>query len=359
MATITGYNGTPVSGVPLEYLVYTPNAIGGPETVPSGTGSSAYSAAQPEAATLVLSNQQKKGFLAAVLTVTGSDSHPLAISMGELDGGFGNNPALLTLDGTIGYPTLVFPQDRDSSRTVPNIYDIGVTVVDPASLDIPAATTFPPYGSTTVPFTGTAGQPPYQSVVVRTNRGETVRDLWVSQLATLPQVKANVSFAAGSGTSSKTETGPTLAEVLHFLNIEPQRDTAVWATGAPFAPPTVTAPGGGNSTYSTAVTPAEAGPGHRPLLISLAETAVGGGTPDTSTPRLIPDGDVAGARYNSNFATLTILNTGTNPELLPDYCPGPGASRSVTGSGNLGQTASGVPALDDSTEPARPGRDRP
>jgi hypothetical protein len=312
-ATVTGFNGQPVTGVPLEYLLYSiPNptdptvpATGttGTESVvgPTPAGPVSYSTgAKPDAATLVLPNQAKNGFLAAVLTVTGIDRNPLAVAVGELDANFGNHPGLLVGIGS-GRPSLVFPQDRDSSRTVPGVYDVRVTVVDPATLDVPPVEVAP-----TV-----VGNPPpaNTSVVVRKNRGETVEDLWLSQLQALPQVTLTVG--------TKTDTGPTLGSVLDKLDFHPRRDTAVWATGSPFAPPP-TGAGSGNYTYSTAVTPAEAGPGARPVLIAVNETPVG--SSGASTPRLVPVGDVKGGRLNSNFVTLTILDTGTDAMPEPRGC---------------------------------------
>jgi hypothetical protein len=246
------------------------------------------------------------------------------VAVGELDANFGNNPALLTGVGS-GSPTLVFPLDRDDSRTVPGVYDINVTTVDPSVLDVPASATstgLTPYQS--------PPSLPYTSIVVRKNRGERVGDLWVAQLAALPQVTMNVTY---NGSSHHTETGPTIADVLHKLGFAPRRDTAVWAVGTPFGSNDLapTAPGGGNSTYSTAVTPAEAGPGHRPLLISLTETPPPSSPPAT-TPRLIPAGDGEGARYNSNFATLTILDTAGEPAPGRTLCAGPPVLPSVNSS---------------------------
>lgn len=325
-----------VSGVPLEDLLYSPG-----ET-PAGATTSP-TAPEPGAATLVTPNQAKLPFLAAVLTVTGSDGSPLAVAMGELDAQFGNHPALLTGVGR-GNPTLVFPQDRDSSRTVPDVYDINVTAVDPTVLDVP-----PEAWNTT-----TSTVQPNTAIVVRKNRGETVEDLWVSQLAALPQVTLQATY---NTTTMKVETGPTLGDVLEKLSFHTRRDTAVWATGIPFAPPPVTVPPAtGNSTFSTAVTPAEAGPGNRPLLISLNETPVGKGGP--SAPRLIPDGDLEGARYNSNFVTLTILDTATKPAPARFGCLGedavPGSSAPAPHDAKI--TGNSPARLDSgtSTEPSRP-----
>jgi hypothetical protein len=285
--TMTTARGT-FTGVPLEYLVFTSTES------PVGTpASSTLSAAAPGAATLALPNQTKNPLLAAVLTATGTDGKPLAVALGEVDQGFGNHPALLTGIGS-GFPTLVFPGDLDDSRTVKDVYDVNVTVVDPATLDTPPQAGDPAAAGT--------------SIVVRKNRGgATMQTLWKSQLDALPQVTLDVTFQAG-GTTHDTEVGPSLRSVVNSLPFEPRRDTAVWATGS------ASSPGPGNASYSGAVTLAEDGTGGRPLLLATIEHTPGNpNATTTNTPRLVPDGDVKGGRYVSDAVTLTILDTGGEP----------------------------------------------
>ena len=57
----------------------------------------------------------------------------------------------------------------------------------------------------------------------------------------------------------------------------------------------------GSDGYVATVTPAEAWPGGRPLLISLSED----GTP-LSAPRLVTDGDIKGGRYVSGVYDLVV-----------------------------------------------------
>jgi hypothetical protein len=108
-----------------------------------------------------------------------------------------------------------------------------------------------------------------------------------AKLASLPAQTKTVTFLAGTSAQTHTETGPTLAEVLRAAHIRAGLNTWVAAVGS--------------DGYVAAVTPAEAWPGGRPLLISLIED----GTP-LSAPRLVTDGDIKGGRYVSGVYDLIV-----------------------------------------------------
>jgi hypothetical protein len=96
-----------------------------------------------------------------------------------------------------------------------------------------------------------------------------------------------VTFLAGTSAQTHTETGPTLAEVLRAARIRAGLNTWVEVVGS--------------DGYVAAVTPAEAWPGGRPLLISLTEDGI-----PLSAPRLVTDGDIKGGRYVSGVYDLVV-----------------------------------------------------
>ena len=82
-----------------------------------------------------------------------------------------------------------------------------------------------------------------------------------------------MAFLAGTATQTHVETGPTLAEVLRAAHVRTGLNTWFAAVGS--------------DGYVATVTPAEAWPDGRPLLISLAEDRI-----PLSAPRLVTDGDI-------------------------------------------------------------------
>jgi hypothetical protein len=258
------------------------------QTVGTVTGVNLESLVLADMPTLT-SIQGKNQLLAVVATVTGSRDVQRAVALGELDSNFGNHPALLV--ATPGGLTLEFPSDTDGSRTVDHVFDIQVTVQNPP-LDTP----------------------PPAAIVVHKNEGLALETLTGGQLAVMaPQQTRTVSYLS-SHANTYTETGPTLDAVLQFLDFVPNPATAVWATGAAFG-----VPAGSPPQISAAVTPAEAGPGGRPLLISTTELNDLATPPvyTTSPPLLVPDGDVKGGRYISQMVSLTILDTSSHPAPQP------------------------------------------
>ena len=111
--------------------------------------------------------------------------------------------------------------------------------------------------------------------------------LSAARLASLPEKTKTVTFLAGTSAQTHTETGPTLAEVLCAAHIGAGLNTWVAAVGS--------------DGYVATVTPAEAWPGGRTLLISLTED----GTPLAAT-RLVADGDFKGGPYVSGVYDLVV-----------------------------------------------------
>jgi hypothetical protein len=209
--------------------------------------------------TPVLPAGAKNGLLRVVVTVSGPlGLRPVTVALGELDPGFGNHPAL------IAGGNLVFPGDRGLSRTVLRVKQISVAV-STAVAPVPA--------------------PAAGSVLVVD--GRRTRTLTAATIARLPQKTLNVSFLQGTTPQSHTEAGPTLDAILRAAGVCTSAGTAVAAVGS--------------DGYVATVTPAEAGPGNRPLLFSTVEDGVA-----LAQPRLITDGDVKGGRYVSGVVELIV-----------------------------------------------------
>lgn len=206
----------------------------------------------------------KNALLRVIVTASGSSGHKVTFALGELAPSFGDHDAVvvLSVNGrplTRG-PALAVPGDRAPIRDLPVVNRIRVGVASPP-------VTPPP----------TAG-----ALVVQDGPRQTV--LSAATLASLPAETRTVTFLAGTASQTHTETGPALAEVLRAAHIRATLDT--WAAV-------------GSDGYVATVTPAEAWPGGRPLLISLNED--GNQLP---APRLVTDGDIKGGRYVSGVYDL-------------------------------------------------------
>jgi hypothetical protein len=209
----------------------------------------------------------KNALLRVIVTASGPRGHEVSFALGELDPGFGDHDAVVVLSVggrplTAG-PALAVPGDQAPVRDLPILTRIRVGVASPPV--------------TTPPSAG--------ALVIRDGSRQTV--LSAAGLASLPAETKKVTFLAGTSSQTHTETGPTLAEVLRAAHIRTGLGTWVAAVGS--------------DGYVAAVTPAEAWPGGRPLLISLDED----GTAVTA-PRLVTDGDIKGGRYVSGVYDLVI-----------------------------------------------------
>ncbi|TCO54920.1 hypothetical protein EV192_108208 [Actinocrispum wychmicini] len=183
--------------------------------------------------------------------VTGKHGRSSTFALGELDPGFGAQPAVLTTDHGID---LVLP--GDNRRDVMDVRGVNVFV------------------DRTTPSTG-------PGLRVVTPHRTVVLPAWL--LAHLPARTVKVTFLAGTTPQTHTEKGPSLAEVLLFAGVLPTSGSAVTAVG--------------DDGYGAMVTLGE----RRPLLLSTVEDGAG-----LAHPQLIPDGDVKGGRYVSGVVTLSV-----------------------------------------------------
>jgi len=207
----------------------------------------------------------KNALLRVIVTASGRHGHQVSFALGELDPGFGNHDAIIALsinDRLLARgPALVVPGDQAPVRDLPLVNRIRIGVASPP-------VTPPPAPGALVISGG-----PHQVV------------LTAAELAALPAQTRTVTFTAGTGTQTHTETGPALAEVLRAAHIKVGLNTWVAAVGS--------------DGYIATVTPAEAWPGGRPLLISLTEDGTA-----LAAPRLVTDGDIKGGRYVSGVYDL-------------------------------------------------------
>lgn len=211
--------------------------------------------------------QAKNARLRVTLTVSGRHSRAVAVTVGELDPGNGNHPALLVAHHRAGSrPSgfdLVFPGDRGSSRTVRNVRAVEVEVAAPVlPTDVPAG-------------------------AVRVVDGPRSVILSPADLHRLPTATRSVAFLSGQGPQQHLETGPRLAAVLRAAHVRAGASSTVAAIAG--------------DGYVATVTPAEATAGRRPLLLATVEDGV-----PLDQPRLVADGDVSGGRYVTGVLALEV-----------------------------------------------------
>lgn len=209
----------------------------------------------------------KNALLRVIVTADGPGTRPVSFALGELDPDFGDHDAVIVLSingrPLPAGPALAVPGDRVPLRDLPAVRHIEVGVASPA----------------------VAVPPSPGSLLIETGTRQVV--LSAAALASLPRQTRTVTFAAGNGTQTHTETGPALASVLRAAHVRADLDTWVAAVGS--------------DGYVAAVTPAESWAGGRPLLISLAEDGAA-----LAAPRLVADGDIKGGRYVSGVYDLVV-----------------------------------------------------
>jgi len=210
----------------------------------------------------------KNALLRVIVTASGPSGHRVSFALGELDPGFGNHDAVIVLSvrgRPLAAPALAVPGDRAPVRDLPVVNRIRIGVTDPP---------------VTVP-------PSPGALVIQDGPRQVV--LSAARLASLPAQTKTVTFLAGTSAQTHTETGPSLAAVLRAAQVRTGLSTWVAAVGS--------------DGYVATVTPAEAWPGGRPLLISLTEDGV-----PLSAPRLVTDGDVKGGRSTDPSESLATEN---------------------------------------------------
>jgi len=234
------------------------------------------------------------------IEVSGADGSRAEITAGEIDPSFGNKPAILSIseDGSaLTRPRLIVPGDATDVRDIQVVTNITIGRAAPQLAGSKSDTS----ACTPAPFTApVAPTPPSGSVLVNGDVAQPM-ELTYAQLAALPQATQTDSYQGPHGTSTNTETGPTLFDVLSsaeprfkFCNANELR-SYVEVTSS-------------EDGYATLVSWAEIDPADNgnPVLLSLTEN--GHSTLSTDTdPRLTLPGDVDGGRYVSGAAVITLF----------------------------------------------------
>jgi len=226
------------------------------------------------------------------IMVTNQDGQSAVFGRGEVDPGFGNRPAILSIseDGqfltTKQGPRLIVQGDAGSARDLKNV--VMVTTRR-------AAQGLPVSGC---PATPNLFAPSVPSLVLNGDV-KTPQTLTFSQLQSLPQVGQTVSFLSGSTPTTTTELGPTLADVLakgspNFKSSCPN-DKLRW-----FVEIT------GSDGYASILSYSELDPGigNRNPLVSLSENGV---SLVNAGPRVVQNGDVRGGRLVSGSVALSVF----------------------------------------------------
>lgn len=284
----------------------------------------------------------KNDILRYAVSVTGRGGATVVLTGGEIDPGFGNDGAILSVSENgqaLSSPRLIVPSDgtpapagntTDSpdiqgvanitvSRATPQLYGNASEYGETAAGNSEAScTTFTPIPT---PAEGT--------VVVN---GEVAHPLTLTaaQLGALPQLTQYDTYVAGGGTKYKEEQGPTLFDVIsaaepQFNFYNPNDDLRFYVEVTSY-----------DDGYAANVSYAEISPFYngKPMLLSLAAASCTSSSPSScgtltplnpaapvgSWPTLTVPGDLAGGRYVSGVAVITVFaaaNAGPVPPSPP------------------------------------------
>ncbi len=301
--TISGAGLTPVTlttaelvVVPQQTVTTTVNGISVIESGPTLSGLLAY-------AGVAYDGNCKNDELRYWVEVTSANGDAVEISPGELDTGFGDRPAILSInqDGTFltaEGPTLVVPGDFAGIRNIEHVTKI---TVGRAPVEL-AETSYPACGTTSL-----VTAPPPGSVTINGDVKDPMT-LSFAQLQALPQATQTDTFLSGSTPTTVTETGPTLYSVLDaaqpkFLACDPNDKLRFYVE--------VTSSEDG---YASILSWAEIDPNvdDTQALLSLAEN---GASLASVGPRTTAPGDVKGGRYVSGTAVLTVFRAPTETRI--------------------------------------------
>jgi hypothetical protein len=230
------------------------------------------------------------------IQATDSQAEAVTLTAGEIDPGFGNRPAILSISEnghflTSKGPRLIVPNDS-GSRNLQNIRVITVgrapaQIADPPSCATSGLVTTPPVGSLMI--NGDVSAPTTYTF---------------AQLQAMPQVNQTVSFLSGTTPNTLTESGPTIWSLVmaakpRFLACD-KNDTLRFVVQ-------VTSSQDG---YAALMSFAELDP-TLDNTMSLASLVENGGSLASQGPRSTVPGDVKGGRYVSGGAVVTVLRPPT------------------------------------------------
>lgn len=295
---LSGDVGTPgnYTGLALQALPPTTETVtyqaGGAPVTDTFTGPTLWTLLQ--AAGGVTTNPAiKNDILRKYVIATGSDGYKAVISLGEVAPNFGHKPDLVAYADTAGrlpipdgFARIVAVGDKAGGRYVSNLADLHV-----GGAPAQAGTG----GGTTTQFS------------VRGAVANPVTDTLATLQALTPHTET-VTYMAGSTSVTDTYTGALLWDVLGVAGVltDPaiKNDILrklVIATGS--------------DGYQVAFSLGELSPtfGNEPILVAYSDT-LGQLTGADGFARLVVPGDIAGGRYVSNLASLTVFDPTAVPE---------------------------------------------
>ena len=223
--------------------------------------------------------------------VSNAQGAATAVGVGEIDPGFGNRQAILSIseDGrflTAQGPRLIVPGDGADTRDLSHVVRVTANMAAP-QLPIPGCAAQAP-----------AIMPTSGSLIVNGAVAHPTTYTF-AQLQSLPQVTQTVTFLAGTTPTTNVETGPLLSTILaaaqpSFKNTCPNDRLrfAVEITGS--------------DGYASILSYGEvdAGLGNRNPIVSLSEN---GGSLAKVGPRVLQIGDVKGGRAVSGAVAITVF----------------------------------------------------
>ena len=291
VGTPTTYDAAALGALPqtTETVTYT---AAGSSVTDTFTGPSLYGVLQA-AGGITTDPATKNDILNKYVVATGSDGYQALISAGEISPRFGNKPDLVAigdtagrLPGADGVARVVAAGDLAGGRYVSNLTSLAVGSGPKQA--------------------GTGGGPTSQFVIQGAVGTTMTFDL--AALEALTPHTETVTYTAGTGTVTDTYTGALLWDVLGQAGISTdptiKNDTLrklVTATGS--------------DGYQVSFAAGELSPqfGNAPILVAYADTG-GDLTRGSGFARLVVPGDLAGGRYVSNLASLTVSDPTAVPE---------------------------------------------
>jgi hypothetical protein len=243
------------------------------------------------------------------IDATGANGSAVELTAGEIDPGFGNKPAILSVSengSALASPRLIVPGDASGARDIRDVTSVAVGRAAPQLAGSVSDTA----ACTPAPFTAPVSTTPPDGTVVINGDVAHPETLTYAQLAALPQVTQTDSFLGPHGTSTNTETGPTLFDVVSTAG---PRFGFCAGNDLRFYVEVSSSEDG----YASLVSWAEIDPRYNgnPVLLSLTENGHSTLTTDTD-PRLTVPGDVHGGRYVSGAAVITVLRAPREAPLL-------------------------------------------
>lgn len=223
------------------------------------------------------------------------------VTAGEIDTGFGNRPAILSIDEngqflTRSGPRLIVPNDSGAR----DIEHVSTITIGRATAQLADVT--PACASTSLVTAPAPG-----SIMVNGDVANPTTYTF-AQLGALSQVNQTDNFLSGSSATTDTESGPTLDSVVEaaqpkFLSCDPNDKLRFYVE--------VTSSEDG---YASVYSWAEIDPSldNDNALLSLTENGV---SQSNVGPRATAPGDVKGGRYVSGSAIVTVFRAPTETRI--------------------------------------------